>query len=354
MIQYLKEPIYVDYIVSYNKVIRIKTHIIPIIIDYGKSHVFYENEHHGFINIFKFSTSNDILTILITSIYQIIICKRLSKNDFTYLLKLSNFISNTSFCKQTFKNSKDIKNFFYNAKKYTNLVFSDKYELEKLTPLDLFDYINKFNYNLPFEYVFEYNSIMNKDNPVQIFEYILSNNNSDRLKSFTKLFDYIDTFINDTILDITMLYVLTELEINLYSVYNSMLYFLKNENMIINKYENKFIKAIINIKKKYNNIQSNINTELDILDFNTVNYTEDIFLFPEEVKSEMDKNKHIDTDKINCIINFKNIIEKLLLNKKIIQCKDYINIVKIDNNKINNNLANLKTLRLISEKILFF
>ena len=68
----------------------------------------------------------------------------------------------------------------------------------------------------------------------------------------------------------------------------------------------------------------------------------------------MDKNKHIDTDKINCIINFKNIIEKLLLNKKIIQCKDYINIVKIDNNKINNNLANLKTLRLISEKILFF
>ena len=124
--------------------------------------------------------------------------------------------------------------------------------------------------------------------------------------------------------------------------------------MIINKYENKFIKAIINIKKKYNNIQININTELDILDFNTVNYTEDIFLFPEEVKSEMDKNKHIDTDKINCIINFKNIIEKLLLNKKIIQCKDYINIVKIDNNKINNNLANLKTLRLISEKILFF
>ena len=149
IIQYLKEPIYVDYMVSYNKVIRIKTHIVPIIIDYGKSHVFYENKHYGFVNMYKFSTSNDILTLLITMIYQIITDKRLLKNDFTNLLKLANFISNTSFYNGTFKNSKEIRNFFYNAKKYSNLVFSNKYELETVTPLDLFDYIINFNYDFP-------------------------------------------------------------------------------------------------------------------------------------------------------------------------------------------------------------
>ena len=141
--------------------------------------------------MYKFSTSNDILTLLITMIYQIITEKRLLKNDFTNLLKLANFMSNNSFYNGTFKNSKEMRNFFYNAKKYSNLIFSNKYELETVTPLDLFEYIINFNYDFPIEYISTYNSIMNKDCPNQIFEYILSNNDKSRLNSFLNIFYFI-------------------------------------------------------------------------------------------------------------------------------------------------------------------
>ena len=364
MIQYLKEPIYVDYIVSYNKVIRIKTHIVPIIIDYGKSHVFFENKQYGFINMYKFSTSNDILTLLITMIYQIITEKRLLKNDFTNLLKLANFMSNNSFYNGTFKNSKEMRNFFYNAKKYSNLIFSNKYELETVTPLDLFEYIINFNYDFPIEYISTYNSIMNKDCPNQIFEYILSNNDKSRLNSFLNIFYFIsNNDIGELVYkiipkkvknkDIYFLYLLKELEYKLYSVYNSMTYFLKKEN---NKYENKFLKAIRNIKKNYISTHFFNDIELDILDFKTENYTENIFLFPEKVKEELNKNKIIDIENISSIIDFKNILEKLILidNDKIIKQKQYKNILEIDSIRVNNNLSNVETLKFISEKILFF
>jgi len=366
IIKYLKEPIYVDYMVCYNKVIRIKTHIVPVIIDYGKSHVFHENKHYGFINMYKFSTSNDVLSLLITIIYQIITDKRLSKNDFSNLLNLANFISDTSFYNRTFKNSKEIRNFFYNSKKYSNLVFSNKYELETVTPLDLFDYIMKFNYSFPVEYVLTYNSVMNKDCPNQIFDYILSNNTKSRLNTFLDTFDCISNIdikesINKLIpeyknKDIYFIYLLKELEYNMYSVYNNMLYFLKKENINIDKYKNKLVKAVKNIRKNsiaFNNIED---IELNILNFKTENYTEDIFLFPEKVKEQITKNEKIDTESIISIINFKNVIEKLVLidNDKIIKENKYKNLLEINHIVINNNLSNLETLKFISEKILFF
>jgi hypothetical protein len=281
-------------------------------------------------------------------------------------LKLANFISNTSFYSGTFKNSKDIRNFFYNSKKYSNLVFSNKYELEKVTPLDLFEYIIKFNYSFSIEYVSTYNSIMNKDSPNQIFNYILSNNTKSRLNSFLNIFYSIsNTDMKEIIYklipkyenkDIYFIYLLKELEYNMYSVYNSMLYFLKKENINIDKYKNILLKAVKNIKKNYKPLYNINNTDLDILNFKTENYTEDIFLFPEKVKDEINKNKTIDVESIISIIYFKNTIEKLLLidNDKIIKENEYKNLLEINYISVNNNLSNLETLKFISEKILFF
>jgi len=82
MIKKLDYYVDIDYKITHEKVYKIKTKVIPIIIDYGKSHVIYENKHHGFINMYKFSTIFDILTLITTSVYEIIINKNLSKNDF--------------------------------------------------------------------------------------------------------------------------------------------------------------------------------------------------------------------------------------------------------------------------------
>ena len=91
ILQRLDKEIDIDYNIN-NVVYSVRTKIIPIIIDYGKSHVVYNNIHYGIINMFKFSTCTDILTLLITSLYQIIIEKKLAKYDYMAVLKIGNFL----------------------------------------------------------------------------------------------------------------------------------------------------------------------------------------------------------------------------------------------------------------------
>ena len=102
MIKTLNEPKTYEYVISHDKVISIKTHIVPILIDYGKSHVIHKGHHYGFINMFKTSTVHDILTILMSSVNQIMKEKTLHRRDEFELITLINFISNTKFCKNIF------------------------------------------------------------------------------------------------------------------------------------------------------------------------------------------------------------------------------------------------------------
>jgi hypothetical protein len=144
LLQFLDEEETIDYKIDINKVVTIKTKIIPIIIDYGKSYVSFENKHHGFIKLFKFSKSQDIISILLTSVYEIIMHKNLDHVEFQNLLKLSNFLSGTTYRREKFRNSKELKKFTIIHKKYSSLIGSNKYELENRTPLDLYYYILKF------------------------------------------------------------------------------------------------------------------------------------------------------------------------------------------------------------------
>ena len=111
LLQFLDEEETIDYKIDINKVVTIKTKIIPIIIDYGKSYVSFENKHHGFIKLFKFSKSQDIISILLTSVYEIIMHKNLDHVEFQNLLKLSNFLSGTTYRREKFRNSKELKKF---------------------------------------------------------------------------------------------------------------------------------------------------------------------------------------------------------------------------------------------------
>ena len=142
LLQKLDDEVSIDYKIEFNKCFNVKTKIVPIIIDYGKSYCSIKKRHHGYVQMFKFSTSQDILSLLITSIYEIISHQHLSTIDFHNLIKLSNFLSENSFRKEKFKNSKELKSFLLYKKKYSILVSSNKYELENKTPMDLFNYIN--------------------------------------------------------------------------------------------------------------------------------------------------------------------------------------------------------------------
>ena len=161
-------------LVSYkinNKEIRFYTMVIPIIIDYGRSHIIYKKIHYGTVNLFKFSSIQDIISLLVSSINIIIIKYNLNNSEKSNILKLSNFISNTKYTNYTKFNSINyLKKFTSNAKKFNQMLYNDKYELEDKNPGDFIDFILKFN-KIP-NVSFNYNYLLYST--IKLDEYIFS------------------------------------------------------------------------------------------------------------------------------------------------------------------------------------
>ena len=180
----LQNPVQFDYFISHDKIYRVNTTVIPVIIDYGKSHVIYDGIHYGLINMFNSSVSQDIFTLLIKSL-DVILAKRLSPSDFNIIFRLCNFI-------KPFQNAKEIRAYITKTRKYEELISLNKHELNK-DPIDLINYIVNNNITKPdrppvwnnYQQVEDgYNQIMNAGNPRQVFDYILSSTTEDRLQSY--------------------------------------------------------------------------------------------------------------------------------------------------------------------------
>ena len=364
ILKYLKEPQYIHYIIN-GKVIRIRVCIIPVIIDYGKSHMIHNNIHHGFIKPYNFSTSFDIISLFITTIYQIIISNFLSSNELSNFLKLTNFISNTKYCPSKFKNVKDAKTFFHKVKKYSNLINDNKYELEKYTPMDLFNYIvEKLNYNFPYSYTINhYTSYMNRSDPEQIFEFILSKNNDERIKSYLNIFNKvknIDLFNIDEYNDISTMYILQKLENNITFLMEDMNYYLEDQKLK-NEYEYMFDDSINYLKKLYKKKYKNLllkdiqNVEnIDIINkIEITNYSEEIFLFPEKIKNLISKVNMLDKkniEQINRYLNIKYILEVILFHDGIFKISiknknKFKNILELNTIDILNKIGNICSLK---------
>jgi hypothetical protein len=356
ILQRLKTPIYVDYVVSHKKIIRIKTDIIPVIIDYGKSHVVYNNEHYGYVNMFNFSYVNDIFSLLVTTIYQISLEKQLSKENFGYLLKLSNFLCNSTYKKDNFTNSKELKIFLYNMKKYSNLISEHKHELESKTPLYLFYYIRKnIKHNYDINNVTDYFYSMNNGDSQQVFEYIISKNTQEQLQSYLNYFSSvlkninIDTFNNDLLFT----YYIAQ---NTLKDVNYMCKIFKQFLSLKNINSAKYIKEVNN---KISSIKSYFEHKISKCVVNTYNYkntvleyskyNEDIFLVPDNIVNLL--SKYEDTTELKDLIQ---IIEYVLISNEFkikhahrnIILNNYYKLLELDiiniqlYNSYNNSLMN--------------
>lgn len=167
ILQQLDDEVEIDYIIGINQVVTIRTKIIPILIDYGKSHIIYNHRHHGKIKIGEYSTVQDILSFLVTSIYQIISVQTLNKTDIDIVLRLSNFFSKSTFTNsKRFHNLFKLKSFLFYAKKHSFLIYTDKGNLETKNPITLFLELDQILTDYKFEkrYTFKtiFNSFMNK------------------------------------------------------------------------------------------------------------------------------------------------------------------------------------------------
>lgn len=365
ILQRLGTPVEFDYILSHNNIVRIRTSIIPIIINYGKSHVIHKEEHHGLIRMFNVCTIQDIVTILVKSIDQIINKQHLPQKDYQNLLHLANFLSGTTYRKDTFKNARDLREFFSKLRNYSALLYDDKYELKKLIPYDLVKYIMKKtrkDYKFLIGVVKEYHPSMDKGNSRQVFEYIFSNSIEERIKTYENVFIRLKHCTLPQPNNLFFIYyAVQQLENNLVSTWNNMLYFLKYMKIESSKYERIFKETMLFLNKFYENKIDTFeedNVSYDISeDFTTLipaPYNEETFLLPDIILNMLSSKQITD------LSDYKDIIEMILLNHGKYQLRDkdreyYLQNFKalLDTNSLimKNNSANVNTLNILASNI---
>ncbi len=197
VIQKVQNKATFEYIINETEIVRITTSTIPIILDYGKSTCIYKNQYYGIVQPYKTSTVHDILSLLLTSLYAIVNkCDRWSRKENDMIIKLANFFGGTGYTNgKKFQNINQIKTFTNQAKKYAEILQSNKYELEERTPLDLYNYI-RTNFDLTrvggIQEVQELRTFL-RGNPRQVYEFIFSKDVEERVVSFTNVFTRIAT-----------------------------------------------------------------------------------------------------------------------------------------------------------------
>lgn len=365
MLQKIAKPIEFDYVLSYNKIIRIKTTIIPVIIDYGKSHVIHSGIHHGFINMFACSRIQDVLTLLITSVKQLL-TKNLSQDDFRMTLSLSNFITGTKYRYDKFQNAKDLRNFVKQASKYASLISEPKYELEQKVPYDFIEYIleiTKNKYKFDISSVNKYNSLMNRGNSRQVYEYIFCNNVDDQLETYKNVFINLKHCMLPQPKNLLLNYYSVQLlETNLNSVKDNMLLFLKKNNLNPTEYIQFFNDSINYIDTVYNKnitqlyakkVNYLLSTDFDVL--SCAKYNEETFLLPNKIFSLINESiQNLD------LSEYKDIVENILIYDGKYKLPETIynfyfenfhKLLDIDNFVMKNNVANHNTIIYITKEL---
>lgn len=170
-----EQPVLIEYRYS-GKLFTFKTKLIPVIIDYGKCNIVIDDYYHRTNK--NAIELQDIITLLVSSSYIILSKQRLDRSSSIKFIKFMNYISGGTYtdCKK-FTSLNDIKKFVYIAKKYDNLINSDKGNLSNKS-------INSFiNLMLVEFYDDVYISSKGTKNPIiNIDNIILVNNKSDYSK----------------------------------------------------------------------------------------------------------------------------------------------------------------------------
>jgi len=177
-------PLKIDYVIDCDTVYTVETDMIPVFIDTGRSHIVYENEHFGVVNVFSSSSIQDIFTILITSLYEIS-GYSLSNEDSKNVLYLANFITGTEYHRKKFENLGEMRYFLKKNKQLSVSLLTDKLDLKKKTPMDFVKYIIK---NCPNGVTESSGSkfCYNVRNSKQIVDYTLAEDNDEKNMSYTE------------------------------------------------------------------------------------------------------------------------------------------------------------------------
>ena len=366
MIQEIPNAISFDYMLDGTNVFRVTTKIIPVIIDYGKSHVIYKNNHHGYINMYKMSTIQDIISVLLSSL-NIVTQFKLSKQDVSDVIKLANFLSGTGYKQKPFKLAgpngvSDVQFFISRARKYAELISSNKHELEQKTPWDFVKYImNNFTYKFTYEKIDFPVFRINRGNPRQVFEYVLSSTPKEKTNTFLDVFNRVIECEFPKPINMFFLYYATQsLEESVTSVYTLMITHEEKLDEVTSNLYKKAIKKIRNVYSEELKKDVNVKVEYELSKFGKLEvalYTEETFLIPDVILNLLYKYDKKDYKDLS---DYKYIIEQVLLNQGMFKMSDehreyylenFASLLKVNSVNMKTDCANVHTLHHVARDI---
>ena len=292
-----------DYIVEPGKTVEVTTRIVPVIIDYGKSHVIHNGCHYGVINMFRFSTIQDIMSITLSSI-NVIFKRQLSMETQNILKNIVRFF-------------KPEANNIYLAKAaakeccFSNMISNDKGNLEYCCPLQFAESISKLIYKSKNDFV------LNIGSPRLFFNYDILKNNAYKV-SYT-----IPDFKNDMI--------------------KTLYYFQLLQHSF---YECKIPKKLL--KMKWNFIKKSIFPQIVVPDVLPICIDDETFNNKKIIESILEKHEEVDStflDYYDMIIYLLAYSDEDTIDKLKILYHDLINI---DKSKIMCHIASRNSIKIIS------
>ena len=315
VLQFIPSPVEFTYLISDTQKYTVKTSVIPVIIDYGKSHVIHKCQHYGMVNMYATPTIQDVLGILLTSLNSIISARK--NRNASEIVHLANFMTGTSYRKRKFRKTgqygvSDVLYFVSKAQSYTELTNSDKGELTELGPLDFMKYLTD-KYKIPVKALSATSTValrLNTGNPRQVFNYIFVNSVPDRMMTFLSVFERAskcNLYKGSSMM--YAYYVAQSIETNMTSVMNDAVRYLTAA-----KAEAEIRLITAGYEKVISHIKKSVSRDL-VLDASTASsetspvadYTEDIFLDPHDVLLRLKSSQAVED-----LSNYRNVLTMVL------------------------------------------
>lgn len=344
MLILLENPVTFDYQYTSVKFFNVTTKMIPVIIDYGKSHIIHNKMHYGIVNQYKTSTIQDIITLVVSCVNTLLKDNKNAAQKFRKeIITLCNFLSGTKYRKEVFENIEQVSEFISYAQKYAELISSDKGELENRTPSDFIKYIIE-----KFKGVYKFNNITSSErtncelqfgNARLNFDYIMSKTVEKKMAAISSFYTRIRTCsLPRPSESIFAYYAAQKLYMSVFTVgemlkkqtyiklSESVLIDKQNtENFLINVYDSLFSEPI-ETNQEYVNTSELVPTLIQ------ANYNNKTFL-DSRLTKELCENAIILPESYNEMILLKEFIQEIIGTKGKYEVKDdmrqtYINLYK--------------------------
>lgn len=125
-----------------DQIVTVETNILPIIIDYDRSHAIVDGMHHGIIDPFKTSKFQDCFCLITNAIHEFCL-RQMNQLELQTVLHMINFMTETDFHEKKIATFNELIDFLTINKKYNEIVYKNKCDLESFEPCDYFNYLGQ-------------------------------------------------------------------------------------------------------------------------------------------------------------------------------------------------------------------